>query len=96
MLQTYLKLKSITSFLFLFNFLQQLNKSKKYIRDTEVKIMFSIMLRSKKHLQMGSIECFLLPILILKGTYAFHQQHFHEAFKLRKITHEKNNNSCGK
>ena len=59
--------------------------------------MFSIMLWSKKHLQMGSIECFLLPILILKGTYAFHQQHFHEAFKLCKIKRgQKNNNSCGK
>ena len=59
--------------------------------------MFSIMLRSKKHLQMGSIECFLLPNINFKGYLCFHQQHFHEAFKLCKIKHgQKNNNSCGK
>ena len=58
--------------------------------------MFSTALQSKKHLQMGSIECFLLSHIILKGTYAFHQQHFHDAFKLCKILHEKKNNSCGK
>ena len=51
--------------------------------------MFSTVLRSKKHLQMDPLSAFFCPILILKGTYAFHQQHFHEAFKLCKILREK-------
>ena len=51
--------------------------------------MFSTALQSKKHLQMGSTGCFILSHINFKSTYAFHQQHFHDAFKLCKILHEK-------
>ena len=90
-----MKLKSITSFLFNFNFLQQSNKSKKYIRDTEIKIMFSTALWSKKHLQMGSIEWFLLSHNNFKRSLCFFISNiFMTLLNCAKSYMEKN--SCGK